>query len=341
MYDRLVTEPSDQITIVPAREASLEDVNGLIARSKAYWDWPEEYLSRAIPLHRITSSYLSSNRCFEVVTNHGELVGFLSITEGNARIMIDNLWIAPEHIRHGIGSAAVHFVFELARAYGWRHLWVLPEPPAEGFYRALGFSDTGERVPSRVSGGPVFSVYRIPAPELPATAYEHRVKSVLQSLGISPESLRGRSLLLCEEAKELVVAEIDRRGRVHQLLSAAAFAWREMKAAASAQGITLQIVSAFRSVDRQVEIIHSKLQAGVPLEQILAVNAPPGYSEHHTGRAVDITTPGATALAEEFEGTTAFRWLSEYGHSFRYFLSYPRNNRQGYSYEPWHWCYKR
>ena len=170
--------------------------------------------------------------------------------------------------------------------------------------------------------------------------YENRIRAALQSLSISPESLAARSLLLCEEAVELVTAEIDDRGREHRLVPAAAEAWRAIKAAAGSQGVTLQIVSAFRSVDRQVEIIRSKLEAGVPLEQILAVSAPPGYSEHHTGRAVDLTTPGARALEEEFAGSAAFRWLSLNGGSFRYFLSYPRDNPHGYLYEPWHWCYQ-
>lgn len=181
----------------------------------------------------------------------------------------------------------------------------------------------------------------ISPPDPPAAAYEHRVRSVLESLGISPGILAGRSLTLCEEASELVAAETDARGRLHQLVPAAAAAWGEMKVAAAATGIVLHIASAFRSVDRQAEIIRSKLRAGVPLERILAVNAPPGYSEHHTGRAVDVTTPGAAALEEEFEATEAFRWLAANGSSFGYSLSYPRHNKQGYSYEPWHWCHKR
>jgi len=37
----------------------------------------------------------------------------------------------------------------------------LPDPPAEGFYSLLGFVGTGEQVPSRVPGGPLFSVYRL------------------------------------------------------------------------------------------------------------------------------------------------------------------------------------
>lgn len=172
-------------------------------------------------------------------------------------------------------------------------------------------------------------------------AYEGRIRAALQSLSISPDTLAARSLLLYEEAVELVTAEIDARGRKHRLVPAAAEAWRVMRAAACSQGVTLQIVSAFRSVDRQVEIIRSKLEAGVPLERILAVSAPPGYSEHHTGRAVDVTTPGAKALDEEFAGSPAFQWLSQNGGSFRYFLSYPRDNPQGYLYEPWHWCYQR
>jgi ribosomal protein S18 acetylase RimI-like enzyme len=49
----------------------------------------------------------------------------------------------------------------LAREQGWTELWVVPDHPAIGFYEKMGFSDTGERVPFRVPGGPEFSVYRI------------------------------------------------------------------------------------------------------------------------------------------------------------------------------------
>jgi GNAT superfamily N-acetyltransferase len=160
-----MTEYMDEIIFIRARETSLDEVNRLIARSKAYWEWPEGYLLDAIPLLQITPSCLTSKHCFEVVMKSGELVGFLSINEREARVVIDNLWIAPEHIRRGIGRAAMLFAIGLARACGWTQLWVLPDPPAEGFYKALGFSDTGERVPSRVRGGPIFAVYCIPVSE--------------------------------------------------------------------------------------------------------------------------------------------------------------------------------
>lgn len=45
------------------------------------------------------------------------------------------------------------------------------------------------------------------------------------------------------------------------------------------------------------------------MDEILRTSAAPGYSEHHTGRCVDFTTPGCTAPEEAFERSSAFRWL--------------------------------
>jgi hypothetical protein len=59
-----------------------------------------------------------------------------------------------------------------------------------------------------------------------------------------------------------------------------------------------------------------------------------------SGRAIDITTTGARPLEQEFDGTAAFQWLSRSARSFGFILSYPLNNRHGYLYEPWHWCYR-
>ena len=173
-----------------------------------------------------------------------------------------------------------------------------------------------------------------------AVEYAERVKSALDSLGISPQLITDRSLALCEEASDLVAADIDGSGTGHRLVPAAATAWRAMKAAASSDGITLQIVSAFRSVERQTAIIRRKLEAGISLPEILAVSAPPGFSEHHSGRAIDITTTGVRPLEQEFDGTAAFQWLSRSAGSFGFILSYPLGNRHGYLYEPWHWCYR-
>ena len=162
---------------------------------------------------------------------------------------------------------------------------------------------------------------------------------IADELGICQTALAARGLPVCEEAQCLEVAEISADGREHRLIEPAAAAWRTLKAAASADGIALSIVSSFRSIERQAEIIRRKLDAGQAIEEILTVCAPPGFSEHHSGRAVDLSTPGVPALVVEFDRTPAFAWLTAHAGDFGFQLSYPCGNAQGFEYEPWHWCF--
>jgi zinc D-Ala-D-Ala carboxypeptidase len=169
--------------------------------------------------------------------------------------------------------------------------------------------------------------------------YLARIQCILDDLGVPQGFCTRRALPVQEEARELELVDVGENGREYLLIPAAAAAWRAMSAAASADGIALKIVSAFRSVDRQTEIVREKLALGLTLDAIFASSAPPGYSEHHTGRAVDVGIPGAPPLEEDFEDTHAFRWLTENAGHFGFVLSFPRDNPQGYVYEPWHWCY--
>lgn len=166
------------------------------------------------------------------------------------------------------------------------------------------------------------------------------LRACWSDLGIAEARILERGLPVFSEAARLVVAETDAHGREHRLTPEAARAWSAMKAAAYTERVSLHIVSAHRSIDRQVQIIRRKLTAGQSIEQILAVSAPPGCSEHHTGRAVDIGTSSSVPLQAEFEDTSAFRWLRANAKQFEFTLSYPKDNPFGFTYEPWHWCYR-
>jgi D-alanyl-D-alanine carboxypeptidase len=163
--------------------------------------------------------------------------------------------------------------------------------------------------------------------------------TIIEQLGISRISLAARGLREYREAGHLEVAEIGDDGKAHLLIPTAARAWREIKNAAGADRISVFIVSAFRGIERQAEIIRNKLDAGEGIEDILKVCAPPGYSEHHTGCAVDIVTAGDPLLEISFEDTPAFRWLVNHAHRYGFHLSFPEGNACGYHYEPWHWCF--
>jgi len=161
----------------------------------------------------------------------------------------------------------------------------------------------------------------------------------LAEFGLPGRIVSERNLVHFEEAEWLEVAEVGNHGKEYLLTPAAAKNWRRLKRAAAADGESIFIVSAFRSISRQADIIRGKLAAGESIEQIIKRFAPPGFSEHHSGHAVDLSTPGVTKPESEFEGSTAFAWLCRNAGRFGYRLSYPRENAHGYRYEPWHWCY--
>ena len=141
------------------------------------------------------------------------------------------------------------------------------------------------------------------------------------------------------EPDELVDTEPDFLDRPQRLTPAAFAAWSEMKSCATEDGVELLLISAFRSVQYQCELIERKIERDQKIEDILKVNAAPGFSEHHTGRAIDIGTSGCEPLVEDFEKTVAFQWLSLNAGRFGFTLSYPRSNPWGIDYEPWHWCF--
>ena len=166
------------------------------------------------------------------------------------------------------------------------------------------------------------------------------VGATLQELGIAPHWIERRKLVLHPEPPSLVVAHTGLGGREFLLTPQAAAAWLAMQHQARADQITLALVSAFRSVARQREIILEKLGQGLSLDTVLQSVAPPGFSEHHTGRAIDIATSEDSALEEVFETTPAYQWLSRCAADFGFRMSYPRDNPSGFVFEPWHWCYR-
>ena len=162
----------------------------------------------------------------------------------------------------------------------------------------------------------------------------------LRRLGITNEHIEACGLPLEEEAIALADGGRDIYDRSVEMTPETLTAWRAMTQAASADGIELQIVSAYRSVEYQCNLIERKLKRGESIDAILKVNAIPGYSEHHTGRALDLTTPEFPPLEEEFEHSAAFSWLCQHAKAFNFHLSYPRDNPTGISYEPWHWAWQ-
>lgn len=128
-----------------------------------------------------------------------------------------------------------------------------------------------------------------------------------------------------------------------QLRPDAARSLEAMRRAAAEQGVELEVISAFRSAALQRQLFFGvSAERNQSVSSRARVSAPPGHSEHSTGFAVDLgdARQPASHLSERFESTDAFAWLVANAARFHFQLSFPRGNRQGVSYEPWHWRYE-
>lgn len=152
-----------------------------------------------------------------------------------------------------------------------------------------------------------------------------------------PQNILGH--LAYEEAPAEELQSITTDGRI-KLRKKAATKFLEMQQAARREGITLVPISGFRNVSEQEYLFFTiKEQRKQPASKRAEVSAPPGYSEHHTGYAVDIGDGNAPAtnLNTNFEETPAYHWLKVNAPRYSFELSFPKDNLQGISYEPWHW----
>lgn len=167
------------------------------------------------------------------------------------------------------------------------------------------------------------------------------VLEILQILQIDPSQYSKVSGLdVIAEPYTLEFAGKDRYARPLWLNVQTKSAWLRMKQAATKDNIYLQSISGYRSHQYQLGIFQRKMARGQSINEILKVNAAPGFSEHHSGRAIDISIASEPAAEESFENTTAFAWLMRNASDFGFRLSFPRGNPNGISYEPWHWCWQ-
>ncbi|MBW2936629.1 M15 family metallopeptidase [Aureisphaera sp. CAU 1614] len=134
-------------------------------------------------------------------------------------------------------------------------------------------------------------------------------------------------------------------------------ALNRMKAEALKSNINIEVVSAYRSFQRQKEIFEGKyvkftsegLSPMLAIEKIIEYSTIPGTSRHHWGTDLDLIDgnaprPESVLVASNFHGTGPFckmkEWMDEHAESFGFYEVYTNDaNRKGFKYEPWHFSY--
>lgn len=109
-------------------------------------------------------------------------------------------------------------------------------------------------------------------------------------------------------------------------------AFYSMQADAASQGISLSIISGYRSYSTQNTLYNNYVNRdGKALAD--TYSARPGHSEHQTGLAVDINS-----LNQSFINTPEGKWLNNNCYKYGFIIRYPQGKESitGYMYEPWH-----
>ena len=167
------------------------------------------------------------------------------------------------------------------------------------------------------------------------------LRDIHKELGIPENYGKSTAMPVYDEPASLVPVGPNIVGKEQTLTPETALAWNDLVLAAANDGITLLLVSGFRGITYQAGLIRKKLAVGQTIDEILRVNAAPGFSQHHTGCAIDIATPDSRPLTLEFENAPAFSWLRGNALKFGFTMSYQRDNRWGIDYEPWHWFFNK
>ncbi len=318
---------SDEIKLRPARSAELPSLARLVENQL-----PDMMAGRARPAN--IEQHLASlipDQSLILATRGVQLAGLIALDLDHSQVLacfLDPQTASPETPRELFRAAE-----RLALSYGARSLRCGTKPQVSRFMQSLGYAPD----PDQSEDGQTLFMSRDlvenARPEVKA------LFDVLDELGIPADYGTKRRMQLIPEAKTLVSAGQDIFKREQRLTPAAATAWGRMRSAALHRGVDLQLVSGFRAVAYQTNLVRRKLEEGQRLDDLLRVTAPPGYSEHHSGGAIDLTTPGSKPLEEDFAETKAYSWLKANAGIYGFRESYPINNRHRMAWEPWHWRY--
>lgn len=324
-----MTPDQEPVRIRPARAAELPKLAELVRGRLPDLMKPSSATQRQNIEQRLGS--LLPDGALILAIDNRVLIGMAAIDLDHSRLLA--LYLDPKRARADTARQLIGEVERTSRAYGIQRMNCTVKPQAWAFMERMGYRATG--LPD--DNAPVELSKRLLDD---AGEYEQKLARIHRELGIAPNYGVRHRLRVVAEAPRRVSIGLDIFNRDTELSPEAAEAWKAMQLDARRHDIDLKPVSGYRSVLYQTELVRKKLASGQPIERILAVTAAPGYSEHHSGSAIDITAPGITPLTQEFSMSRAYEWLKAQARIYGYQESYPNHNRHGIEWEPWHWAYK-
>ncbi|MDR2131882.1 MAG: M15 family metallopeptidase [Clostridiales Family XIII bacterium] len=163
--------------------------------------------------------------------------------------------------------------------------------------------------------------------------YENAVELELECAR-SEQALVSKRFKLPDDFEPAELAQIDGDYRV---TPATKEAYERLREGAKAAGHSIRAASAYRTIEYQKNLYARYLNEDP--NNADNYSARPGFSEHHTGRAIDLVGPSGTLRG--FVGTKEAEWVRENAWNYGFIVRYTPENEEitGYESEPWHITY--
>lgn len=119
---------------------------------------------------------------------------------------------------------------------------------------------------------------------------------------------------------------------------ATAQAYNDMITEMARYDLKIYVVSSYRDINYQTNLYRNYLKSDSK-DEVDTYSARPGYSEHHTGRALDISQVYNNLNA--FEGSEEAKWVYDNCYKYGFIVRYKEEQADvtGYIFEPWHITY--
>jgi GNAT superfamily N-acetyltransferase len=138
-------------TIRPARPDDADILTTIALAGKRHWGYRDALIEAWRGLLTITPDYVTANIVACAVNETGQVVGFYSLERDGDGLWLENLFLVPALIGHGLGRQLFEHAVQTARALGVVEFLIESDPNAEGFYLRMGAQHIGEAV-SRMTG---------------------------------------------------------------------------------------------------------------------------------------------------------------------------------------------
>ncbi len=129
--------PPATVSIESATPDQAPLLTAIAHASKRHWGYPESWIKFWETQLTVLSESLAT-RPTAVARIGGRVVGFHQLQPLGRSLRLDHLWVLPQWMRQGVGTALLRDACHRGVSLGWRELRIVSDPHAVGFYERIG-----------------------------------------------------------------------------------------------------------------------------------------------------------------------------------------------------------